>query len=131
MAPTLQGIDHIHVYVTSWADAEAWYERVLGFRRVDKFMVWAVEGGPLTLANEADTVHLALFERPDETGDSAIAFGVDGESFLRWKTHLEAQGLELRVSDHDLAYSQYFRDPDDNLHEITTYDHDYVRDRIG
>ena len=127
----LQYLEHYLLQVRSIDETVEWYERVLGFRRVEKFMLWAVEGGPLTLTNDADTVHLALFERPDETGDSTIAFGVDGEGFLRWKDHLEQQGLQLRIADHDLAFSQYFRDPDDNLHEITTYDHEFVRDRLG
>ena len=39
MAPTLNGIDHVHVYVANWGEAEKWYESVLGFRRVEKFMV--------------------------------------------------------------------------------------------
>ena len=131
MKPQLTGIDHIHVYVGSWADAEPWYERVLGFKRAEALASWAVKGGPLTLENEQGNVHLALFERPEETGGSAIAFGASGNQFLLWKAHLEREGLKLRISDHTLAFSLYFRDPDDNMHEITTYEHDYVRGKLA
>ena len=130
MTPQLTGIDHIHVYVSSWSAAEHWYRNVLGLNRVEALMDWAVPGGPLTLEDPAGSVHLALFERPDHTGSSAIAFGAEGEQWLAWKAHLEEQGLKLRVSDHDLAFSMYFKDPDNNLHEITTYDHEYVRERL-
>ena len=34
------------------------------------------------------------------------------------------------MTDHKLAISLYFNDPDRNMHEITTYDHDYVRARL-
>jgi len=129
MTPKLNGIDHVHVYVADWGDAEQWYQRVLGFKRVEKFMVWAVKNGPLTLESPDGNVHLALFEREDHPDTSAIAFGASGEEFLSWKSHLEDQGLELRITDHTLAYSLYFSDPWGNLHEITTYDHDYVRER--
>ncbi len=128
MTPTLNGIDHVHVYVANWGEAEAWYESVLGFKRVEKFMVWAVKNGPLTLENPEGNIHLALFEREGHPDTSAIAFGATGEDFLAWKTRLEDSGLELRVTDHELAYSLYFSDPWGNLHEITTYEHDYVRE---
>ena len=78
MTPTLNGIDHVHVYVANWGEAEKWYESVLGFKRVEKFMVWAVGGGPLTLENAEGDVHVALFEREDHPDTSAIAFGATG-----------------------------------------------------
>ena len=131
MTPTLNGIDHIHVYVANWADAEDWYQSVLGLKRVDALMVWAVDGGPLTLENAAGNVHLALFERDSHPETSAIAFGANGEEFLAWKAHLEDHGLDLRISDHDLAYSMYFSDPWGNLHEITTYERDYVAEKLA
>ena len=128
MTPKLNGIDHVHVYVANWGEAEKWYESVLGFKRVEKFMVWAVKNGPLTLENPKGNIHLALFEREDYPDTSAIAFGATGEEFLAWRTHLEDNGLKLRVTDHELAYSLYFSDPWGNLHEITTYEHEYVRE---
>jgi catechol-2,3-dioxygenase len=127
----LNSIDHVHVYVANWDDAEQWYQRVLGFKRVEKFMVWAVKNGPLTLESPEGDIHLALFEREDHPDTSAIAFGASGEEFLAWKLHLESHELELRITDHKLAYSLYFSDPWGNLHEITTYDRDYVAKRLA
>ena len=131
MTPKLNGIDHVHVYVSSWDEAEDWYGDVLGLKRVEALMPWAVKGGPLTLENPESSIHLALFERDGHSGSSAIAFGASGEEFLAWKTRLENKGLELRITDHKLAYSLYFNDPDQNMHEITTYDRDYVAERLG
>ncbi len=131
MPPKLNGVDHIHVYVANWDEAEGWYGTVLGFKRVEALMSWAVKGGPLTLENTERNVHLALFEREGHAGSSAIAFGASGKEFLAWKTYLEDKGLELRVTDHKLAYSLYFNDPDQNMHEITTYERDYVAEFLG
>ncbi len=127
MPPKLKGIDHVHVYVADWAAAEAWYRRVLGLSRVDALMGWAVENGPLTVENPGGTVHLALFETERRPPISTVAFGATGAEFLAWKRHLEAEGLKLRLADHELAYSLYFSDPDGNTYEITTYDHGAVR----
>ena len=129
--PKLDGIDHVHVYISSWDTAEKWYQDVLGFTRVKSLMSWAVKGGPLTLGNPEKNVHLALFEKENPTGNTAIAFGASGEEFLAWKSHLESKGLELRVADHKLAYSLYFKDPDANMHEITTYDHEMVARKLS
>jgi len=76
-----------------------------------------VKNGPLTIEN------------PEST--NVIAFGATGEEFLSWKTHLESQGLDLRVTDHKLAYSLYFKDPWQNSHEITTYERDYVASKLA
>jgi len=129
--PELRGFDHIHVHVSSWADAERWYGTMLGLKRVEALMQWAVDGGPLTLEDAAGNVHLALFEREDPSRSTAVAFGATGKGFLRWKAHLERQGVELRITDHALAYSLYFHDPDGNLYEITTYEHAHVRQHVG
>ena len=130
MPPKLSGIDHVHVYVSSWQEAEPWYQSVLGFKRLEAFMSWAVNGGPLTLEDQSGKVHLALFES-DQPPTSTIAFGATGEEFLAWKTHLEQQALELRIADHDLAWSLYFYDPFGNYQEINTYEHDLVRRQVA
>ena len=131
MAPKLNGIDHVHIYVANWDEAEEWYQTVLGFKRVDALMAWAVKNGPLTIENPEGNVHLALFEKDSHPDTSAIAFGASGEEFLAWKKHLEGHGLELRITDHSLSYSLYFSDPWRNLHEITTNERDYVAEKLA
>lgn len=131
MTPKLNGIDHVHIYVDDWEKAEKWYEDVMGFKRVEAFMVWAVEGGPLTLENPEGNIHLAVFEKAGHPDTSAIAFSASGEEFLAWKSHLEDHGLDLRLTDHQLAYSLYFHDLWGNLHEITTYERDHVVARLA
>jgi len=120
MTPRIEGFDHIHLYVGDRTEAERWYERVRGFSRVEALMQWADETGPLTLENPAGTVHLALFERADHPPGTAVAFSATAEQFVAWKEHLQAHGLQLRIADHELAWSLYFRDPWQNLREITS-----------
>ncbi len=131
MGPKLSGVDHLHVNVGSWHEAEEWYGSVLNFKRVDSLMGWAVKNGPLTIENPEGTIHLALFESDSPERTNVIAFGTTGDEFLRWKTHLECQGLKLRVTDHEMAYSMYFSDPWQNSHEITTYERDYVAAKLA
>lgn len=131
MHPRLNGIDHVHVFVSNRAEAEHWYRTILGFKPVHALLEWAVENGPLTVENPEGNIHLALFEREAPPQISALAFGVSGEEFLAWKAHLDKHDLVERVTDHRLAYSLYFRDPWGNQHEITTYEHGYVADRLA
>jgi catechol 2,3-dioxygenase len=126
MALKLNGVDHVHVPVGSWSEAEDWYREILGMQRVEALMGWAIKNGPLTIENADGTVHLALFEKRKPQPIQAIAFGATGEQFLAWKEHLENHGLKLRVTDHKMAYSLYFYDPWKNMHEITTYERDHV-----
>jgi hypothetical protein len=131
MTPKLAGVDHLHVQVGSWKEAEKWYGEALNLSRIEALMSWAVRNGPLTIGNPEGTVHLALFESSKPKPVNAIAFGALGEEFLSWKKHFESLGIALRVVDHKIAYSMYFRDPWKNNHEITSYDHEFVREQLA
>ena len=124
MTPSLDRVDHVHVFVTDRELAEQWYREVLGLSRMPALESWASDGGPLTIANEAGTIHLALFERKAQPCRSTIAFGVTAREFIAWREHLCA-ALEAapKTEDHQLSWSLYFTDPDGNPCEITTYEY--------
>lgn len=124
MAPLLDRVDHIHVFVADRAASERWYAEVLGFTRVAELKAWVIDGGPLTIGNASGTVHLALFERSTQPCRSTIALGVSALEFMAWRTHLSSKlGRTLDAEDHQVAWSLYFSDPDGNPYEITTYEY--------
>ena len=126
-APPLSGVDHLHVYVQDRAAAERWYADALGLRRVEALARWAVDGGPLTLADADDRVHLALFERPPQPNRATIALGTDAAGFIAWRRRLARRlGEAPRAVDHEVSWSIYFSDPDGNPYEITCYQHGSV-----
>ncbi|AUH50710.1 glyoxalase/bleomycin resistance/dioxygenase family protein [Chromobacterium sp. ATCC 53434] len=132
MTPDIHRIDHIHVYARDRAAAETWYRRVLGLSRVPELEVWSPGRGPLTVANAAGTLKLALFERADVVPGAVIALGVDADGFLQWRAHLRQELGELpEVVDHDLSWSMYFVDPDGNGYEITSYDYAALAKRLS
>ena len=127
MAPTFQRIDHVHVLVADRVAAESWYERVMGLRRIAELAFWSADGGPLTMGNAVDSVHLALFEGVNNSRRSTVAFGVPGAELLAWRTHLQdALGRRIDLVDHQVSWSLYFTDPDGNPFEITSNDHAMV-----
>lgn len=132
MIPSLTGIDHLHLYVTDRAAAADWYQRVLGFTVIEKLRRWSAgEGGPLMIEDPSGQVHLALFQREERAPGSAIAFGCGARALLDWKSHLEEQGLELRLADHGVSWSIYFSDPYGNILEITTYEYAAVEESLA
>ncbi|MEN0036570.1 MAG: VOC family protein [Cellvibrio sp.] len=122
MAPNLMLIDHVHVSVKDRKLAEQWYKDVLGFERVAEFDKWATDKGPLTIGNAQGNIHLALFES-ENIQNTVIAFSVTAENFFAWIEHLNDKGISVNPIDHDLSWSIYFRDPDGNPFEITTYEY--------
>jgi len=130
MAPSLNSIDHIHLSVRDWAAAQVWYKTVLGFEPVAELLVWARDGGPLTLANPEGNIHLALFES-DQVQNTTLAFDVSGSGFIHWLDHLQELGFDLSIVNHELCWSIYIRDPDGNPFEITTYDYAYIMEQLS
>lgn len=121
MHPRIQSIDHIHINVSDRDKSETWYKSVLGFKRVESLKFWASDGGPLMLENESKQIHFALFES-NEIQNTTIALKVSAQGLLRWGEHLVKNGINCKPVNHDISWSIYFKDPDGNPFEITTYE---------
>lgn len=122
MFPKLESIDHVHINVADRKLAETWYRDYLGFSRESSLESWAVGRGPLTLVNDDGSIHLALFESAG-IQNTVIAFKTSAKGLREWITHLGTKGIQVDVADHGLSWSIYFRDPDGNPFEITTYEY--------
>jgi catechol 2,3-dioxygenase-like lactoylglutathione lyase family enzyme len=124
LQPELQAFDHVHIHVADRTQALVWYERVLGMRPVPELAFWMADGGPLTVRDASGQVHLALFQRPLQGQTQTVAFRVSGHAYLAWKDHLSLllEDQRLVEEDHHVSRSLYFRDPDGNPFEITTYE---------
>ena len=134
-------IDHVHVYVADRRAAARWYADVLGLE-VCHEIESEDDGGPLVVSSDGGNTGLALFRaRPNASRTpTTVAFRVGGAGFLEFLgrlTSLTVGGEDGRplaasdVVDHDYCYSVYFNDPDGNPYELTTYDYDDVRARLG
>ena len=138
-------IDHVELFVPDRQEAANWYCRVLGLQVVPGFEQWTANpGGPLMIATAAGGTKLALFEgQPQQARPTAgfhrVAFRVDAAGFIAFVRRLVEQHLNDHqgrpvtadaVVDHDLAYSIYFCDPYGHRLEVTTYEHDAVREGL-
>ncbi|MDX6581436.1 MAG: hypothetical protein QOI10_620 [Solirubrobacterales bacterium] len=122
-----QGLDHVAIGVADLERSQRFYADVLGLERVHE--AWEV---PVVMVAEGTGV--AIF--PQELHPSSapagaeapavrilhIAFRVDRSGFAEARAALEALGLEVRFSDHEISHSIYFRDPDGHALELTTYE---------
>jgi catechol 2,3-dioxygenase-like lactoylglutathione lyase family enzyme len=117
----VESLDHVAIEVSDLDAAEHWYAETLGLDRVHP--EW---DPPRVMA--AGGTGVALFPASEGEGDGFtrhlphIAFRVDRDSFDVATRELATRGLELRESDHGIAHSIYFTDPDGHRLELTTYD---------
>jgi catechol-2,3-dioxygenase len=126
MVPKLQAIDHVHIFVKNRAGSELWYKNVLGLHPVKELEFWTTSGGPLTIANDDKSIHLALFGS-EKNERAVVAFSVSGQEYLKCFLHLNNAGLTVSHNNHDVSWSVYFNDPDGNPFEITSYDYEFIR----
>jgi len=83
----------------------------------------AADGGPLTLRDASDSIHVALFEREVKPCRSTVALRASAEQYRQWKEHLRSLlPGQFTEEDHEASISLYFSDPDGNPFEITTYE---------
>ncbi len=99
VTPNMQAIDHAHIFVKNRGSSESWYRENLGLSRVKEFEFWASNGGPLTIANEGNSIHLALFES-EINQRTVIAFSTSGNEYIKWFSHLISKGLPVVHTDH-------------------------------
>ena len=139
----VQQIDHVELSVPDQYEAAAWYEKVFGLQILREYEHWAADG-PLMISSDDGSTKLAVFqgEAPgarEPVGWHRVAFRVDGVGFVAFLDRLESLALDNHrgerlthghVVNHDLSWSIYFNDPYGHRFEITTYDYDFVAERL-
>ena len=121
-----RGLDHVAIGVADVARSQSFYADVVGLERAHE--EWDT---PVVMAAAGSGV--AIFPRdlhPGEGDQDAvpatrilhIAFRVDREGFDAAGAELADRGMSTTLSDHGIAHSIYFEDPDGHLLELTTYE---------
>jgi len=122
----IEGIDHVALAVADVERAASWYADVLGLER-------RYEGrwNEVPTFVGKGTTALALF--PARTSDAKagptkpadmlhLAFRADRKNFLAAQKELKRRGIHFTFEDHEISHSIYFRDLDNHVLEITTYE---------
>lgn len=123
----LERLDHVALTVTDVDRSIAWYRDVLGLEHVHE-EEWGRQPAFLT----SGSTGLALFPakgsgpppkgHPDGLAMWHVAFRADRRNFDAAREELDTRSIRYNFSDHGLAHSIYFHDPDGHLVEITTYE---------
>lgn len=122
-----EGIDHVALAVREVRVSAAWYQEVLGFRRVYE-EAWgdfpAVVGNGTTAVAFFPVVGDPPRPRPgrDTIAMRHLAFRVDRANFDAAKAALSGRGIDFTEQHHDVSESIYFLDPDGHELEVTTYE---------
>lgn len=123
----LDRLDHVALTVTDVDRSIEWYRDVLGLEHVHE-EEWGRHPAFLT----SGSTGLALFPakgaepppkgHPDGLAMWHVAFRADRRNFDAARGELDSRSIRYNFSDHGLAHSVYFHDPDGHLVEITTYE---------
>jgi len=123
-------LNHAVLYVRNLAETVAFYEDVLGFRRIDEMTPDGFAGAAFLRAPESTNDHdLGLFEIGAGAGPSLAGQQTVGLYHLAWEVDtlatleataqkLTAAGALVGASDHGTTKSLYGRDPNGIEFEI-------------
>lgn len=117
-------LDHVAIAVKDIAISTEWYMQTLGLNVLPD-PGWGPQPVFLLAENKSG---IALFESangnplPKGSRLPHIAFDVPYPIFKAFQDRLNDLGIDWMYQDHTISHSIYFRDPDDYLLEITTYD---------
>lgn len=139
-------IDHVELFVPDRHEAAGWYGEVLGLEVVPEYAHWAEDPrGPLMISSDGGGTKLALFTGEPQgeratAGYHLVAFRTDAEGFFAFLRSAGERGISgqdgrplstASARDHGKAFSVYFSDPYGHRLEVTTYEHEAVRDRLA
>jgi catechol 2,3-dioxygenase-like lactoylglutathione lyase family enzyme len=118
-----QGLDHVALSVRDLVASERWYREVLGLERAHAD-AWDV---PVFLVSEGSGLALFSARGDGESSEPAVrilhvAFRVDRAGFEAAQQALREREIPIRLEDHGVSHSLYFRDPDGHRLELTTYE---------
>ena len=118
-------LDHVAINVKDMAVSIAWYERVLGLKKVE-VEAW----GPYPVFMLAGETGLAIFPAREEDPEvmepsrnvkiDHFAFTVTNQAYEAAKAHYQSLSISFTESDHTHFYSIYTKDPDGHTVELTT-----------
>jgi catechol 2,3-dioxygenase-like lactoylglutathione lyase family enzyme len=123
-------LNHAVLYVRNLADSVAFYEDVLGFRRIDEMTPDGFAGAAFLRAPDSTNDHdLGLFEIGEAAGPSLAGRQTVGLYHLAWEVDtletleataqkLAAAGALVGASDHGTTKSLYGKDPNGLEFEI-------------
>jgi catechol-2,3-dioxygenase len=117
-------LDHVAIAVKDIEISTQWYKQTLGLQVLPN-PGWGPQPIFLLAENKSG---IALFE--SEAGNPLpkgsrlphIAFDVTYSIFEAFQARFNDLSIDWNFQDHIISHSIYFRDPDDYLLEITTYD---------
>lgn len=139
-------LDHVELYVPTRFEAADWYRRTLGLHIVEGLLDWASDPeGPLVIGPTGGGQQIQLFQGHGQVGRARgglhrIAFAADAHGFLAFLEHVTANPVyteegeptsEPIIADYGQAISAYFCDPYGTRLEVTTYETEPVRTRLG
>jgi catechol 2,3-dioxygenase-like lactoylglutathione lyase family enzyme len=123
---SVEGIDHVALAVRDVARSVAWYQDVLGLKRLYE-EAWGSNPAVVGIG----TTSIALFPvegqepQPSPGRDMLamrhLAFRADRANFEQARSDLARRGIPLERQHHGISESIYFHDPDGHEVEITTY----------
>lgn len=123
----LERLDHVALTVSDVDHSIEWYRDVLGLEHVHEeewgrnpaFLTSGSTGVALFPARGPDPPPMG---HPDGLAMWHLAFRADRRNFDAARKEFGARDIHYSFSDHGIAHSIYFHDPDGHLIEITTYE---------